>query len=162
MTGDRLIPLIVFLVSGALLLGALGFQYIGGLAPCQLCLWQRYPHDAVVVVAAIAVLVAPPRMRLWLLGLCGAILLVGAAIALFHVGVEYKWWPGLPSCSGTVDMTKLSPEEMRKMVIAGPPPRCDEVAWSLFGISMAGYNFLISLAVGAFALAAAFRLRKRA
>ena len=85
-----------------------------------------------------------------------------AAIAAFHVGVEQKWWEGLPSCSGAVDMTKLSPEEMRKMILSGPPARCDQVAWSLFGISMAGYNFLISLAVAAFAFWAAFRRRRPA
>ncbi len=162
MTTDRLCLLLVFLGSGALLLGALGFQYIGGLAPCPLCLWQRYPHDAVLVVTALGILVAPPRMRVWLLALCGVILLVGVGIAGFHVGVEQKWWTGLESCAGTVDMSKLTPEEMRKAVMAGPPARCDEVAWSLFGISMAGYNFLISLALGVFALGAALRLRRAA
>lgn len=162
MTPDRLFPVLVFLGSGALLLGALAFQYIGGLAPCPLCLWQRYPHVAVLLVAGFAVLFAPPRARVWLLALCGVILLVGAGIAMFHVGVEQKWWEGLPTCSGAVDMTRLSPEEMRKMIMSGPPARCDAVAWSLFGISMAGYNFLISLALAVFALRAALRLRKPA
>jgi disulfide bond formation protein DsbB len=160
MTRDRLYPFVLFLGSGALLLGALGFQYIGGLAPCELCLWQRYPHDAVVVVAAIAIVVAPRAALPWLVALCGVILLAGAAIAAFHVGVEHKWWAGLPSCSGEVDMSKLDPEAMRKL-IANPPARCDEVAWSLFGISMAGYNFLISVALGLFAFWAALRVRRR-
>ncbi len=159
MTGNS--PSCSSLGSGALLLGALGFQFIGGLAPCELCLWQRYPHDAVVIVAAIALVVAPAGARPWLLALCGLILLVGVGIAGFHVGVEHKWWAGLPSCSGAVDMTKLSPEQMRKM-IEHPPARCDEIAWSLFGISMAGYNFLISLALGLFALWAALRARRPA
>jgi len=131
-------------VSSALLLGALGFQFIGGLAPCPMCIWQRYVHLAVIGLALIALKLPPMPQRLVTL-LTVAALLVSAGLALFHVGVEWKWWAGPSSCSGG-SLLGLDPKEAARRMMETPLVRCDEIAWSLLGISMAGYNFLISLA----------------
>ena len=87
----------------------------------------------------------------------GLTLLTGAAIAAFHVGVEQHWWQGTAEC-GAVDGAADSLEALRAQILTAPTVRCDEVPWSLFGISMAGYNFLVSLGLGAGALAAGRRL----
>lgn len=131
--------------SLALLLGAFGFQYIGGLWPCTLCLWQRWPHAAAVLFGVVGF--ALPQ-RLWpILGALAA--LATASIAVFHVGVEQTWWEGLATC--TVDtMRNVSVEDLLNTdVTVGAPVRCDAIAWQLFGISMAGWNALISMGLAA-------------
>lgn len=155
------VPLIALLVSGALLGGAWAFQIFGGLAPCELCLWQRWPHW-IVILGALAAL--PLARRLGARGLAafaalvGVVWLAGAAIAAFHVGVEQHWWKGLEACgAGGLD-AGASLADLKAAILAAPVIRCDEVPWSLFGISMAGYNFLASAALGICALAVAMRL----
>jgi disulfide bond formation protein DsbB len=147
---------LVLLASAATLGGAFAFQYLGGLAPCILCWWQRYAHFAIIGFALLAVLPVAPAVRSLLLLGAAAAALTGTGIAVFHVGVEHHWWQGTAECGSTLGAAN-SIDEMRKMLLAQPVVRCDEVAWSLFGISMAGYNVLISLALGVFALAAALQ-----
>jgi disulfide bond formation protein DsbB len=148
--------LMVFTASVAILLTAFAFQHIGGLQPCILCWWQRYPYVVTIVVALGAVVLAPqrPTPAALLLGLCGLVFLVGAGIALFHVGVEQHWWQGTAECGANFGPAG-SIEELRRRLEGQAMVRCDEIAWSLFGISMAGYNFLLSLGLAAFALASA-------
>ena len=127
--------------SAALLAGSFGFEYIGGLLPCTLCLWQRWPHGAALVLGALGL--ALPQ-RIWpILGALAA--LSTAAIALFHVGVEQTWWEGLATC--TVDaLAGVSVDDLLATdTTVGAPVRCDAIAWQMFGISMAGWNGLISL-----------------
>lgn len=137
--------------SAALLLGALAFQYLGGMHPCALCLMQRWPHLAAVLIGAVA-LVVPGR----LLPLAGALAaLTTAGIGGFHVGVEQLWWPGLDSCTGS-GIIGMSVQTLLDPTIAAPEPvRCDEVPWALAGISMAGWNMLVSLGLAALWLLAA-------
>ncbi len=154
----RLAPALVLATSASLMLGAQAFQYIGGLFPCPLCLYQRYPHIFNIVLGMLILgLVFTGRRSAvpWLLALAGLSLLAGAGVAVFHVGVEQGWWPGLPGCAGPGAGASLA--EALKQARAGPPPRCDVVPWSLLGISMAGYNALISIGAGLFALWAAGR-----
>ena len=154
----RLAPALVLATSASLMLGALAFQYIGGLFPCPLCIFQRYPHVITIVLGVLALghlLAGRNRAVPWLLGLAGLSLLAGAGIAVFHVGVEQHWWQGLSSCAGPGAGASLA--DTLNQARAGPAARCDEVAWSLLGISMAGYNALISVAVGLFAFWAAGR-----
>ncbi|MEO1314420.1 MAG: disulfide bond formation protein B [Pseudomonadota bacterium] len=153
MTGQRLM-LIAAAGSGALLLGALAFQYIGGLPPCAMCYWQRYPHVAAVGVGLLA-LVAPFA----LLALAGALAaLATAAVGVYHAGVEYRWWEGPNTCtSGSVE--GLSANELLNQILEAPVVRCDEVAWSLAGISMAGWNAIASAGLAAIWLAAWARMR---
>jgi disulfide bond formation protein DsbB len=126
--------------SAALLLGAWGFQHIGGLAPCKMCIWQRYPHVAAVVIGALA-LVLPKLNPLPMIGALAA--MITAGIGFFHAGVEQGWWEGPSTCTSG-DIGGLSAEELMNQIMAAPLVRCDEIPWEMFGLSMAGWNAAIS------------------
>lgn len=137
--------------SAALLAGAFAFQYIGLLAPCTLCLWQRWPHGVAVIFGLLA---------LWLGGrilplLGAAAAATTAGIAAFHVGVEQTWWEGLRSCSaGSIEGISTA-DLLNPAVIVAAPVRCDAIAWALMGVSMAGWNMILSaMLVGIWLLAA--------
>lgn len=150
----------LFLVAvGVLSLGAaFGSQHIGGLQPCILCLYQRYPYGVVIALGVLMLLAHRNARIAALLALLAAVaLFVDAGIAAFHVGVEQHWWEGTKACSNLIDPT-LSPEELIKALEQQPVVPCDKVAWSLFGISMAGYNFLYAIAAGIVAAAMGLRL----
>jgi disulfide bond formation protein DsbB len=137
----RLAQRLAFAVPALLLGGAYVAQYGFGLPPCEMCWWQRYPHFSAIALALLSTLAAP--RRLWI-ALGALAILVSGLIGAFHAGVEYGWWEGLTSCS-TVDLGGGDPLEA---IMNAPLVRCDEVPWSLFGISLAGWNFLISTAAG--------------
>jgi disulfide bond formation protein DsbB len=126
--------------SAALLAGAYFFQYGLGLAPCVLCLWQRWPHWIAVAIGL--VLIALPARGLALMGALA--MATGAGIAAYHVGVEHLWWPGPNTCAAP-DLAGQSAGELLESILAAPVVRCEDVAWSLFGISMAGWNALASV-----------------
>ena len=155
----RTAAILVALISAAVLGGAFAFQIWGGMAPCELCVWQRYPHGAAIALALLAYMIPVTFLQRGFLGLAGLALLAGAVIAAFHIGVEQKWWEGLPSCSGGTNIGNMSIDDLKKGVVdAGP--RCDEPTRILFGLSMATYNFIISLVVGLAALSVAGRRKK--
>ena len=135
--------------SAALLLGAFAFQHLGGLAPCKMCIWQRYPHAVAIALGAIAFFV--PLPVLLTLGALAA--LTTAAVGAYHVGVEQRWWEGPSSCSGG-SIDTLDPNALFDQIMAAPLVRCDEIAWQLAGLSMAGWNMVISLVLAAFWIAA--------
>ncbi len=140
MTRKRLLVLVAASGSAALLLGAWGFQYIGGLAPCKMCIWQRYPHGVAVILGALAF--AFPGVRpLPLLGALAAATTAG--IGFYHAGVEQGWWEGPSTCTSG-DIGGLSAEELMDQIMSAPLVRCDDIPWEMFGISMAGWNGLIS------------------
>lgn len=144
-------PWLALLGSGALLAGAHAFQYLGGLYPCPLCLDQRNWHWAVIGVAVLALVVTRFRPG-WARGaalVVGLVLLGSAAMGAYHVAVEQHWV--VAQCDARVNLNDLS-FDLNAAVVA---PKCDEIAWSMFGISMAGYNALISflLALASFAIA---------
>jgi disulfide bond formation protein DsbB len=149
-------PLVILIVAVAVLGGAFAFQYLGGLAPCELCLLQRWPWGAVIVFAAVAIFV--PAARRPHLFLCALALLIGAGIAAYHVGVEHHWIAGPEACTGGPSHI-TSIDELRRKLLATQAVRCDEPAWSMLGISMAGYNAVISLVLAAFSLAAGARAK---
>ena len=129
-------------LASAMMLGAaFAFQYIGGLEPCVLCIWQRYPYGAVIVLGLLGAGLArgaapPPGALTAVMGLAALALFTDAAIAGFHVGVEQKWWQGTQACVGVTGADSI--EALRAQLLAQKVVRCDEVAWSLGGISMAG------------------------
>lgn len=130
--------------SLAILMGAFAFQYLGGLAPCQLCLWQRWPHAVAIGIGILALLIArgPLGRILPFLGALAA--LATSAIGVFHVGVEQKWWEGLASCTaGSIEGISTA-DLLNPDVNVGAVVRCDEIAWQMFGISMAGWNVILS------------------
>jgi disulfide bond formation protein DsbB len=133
-------------VSAILLLGAFAFQYLGGLAPCEMCIWQRWPHGAAILFGLIGgglvVGRALPASLARTLGILAILALaISGAIGIFHAGVEWKLWPGPPECSSFGYVPGR--DEFKPLQIV----RCDEAQWRLFGISLAGYNALISLGV---------------
>ncbi len=138
--------------SLALLLGAFAFQALG-YAPCQLCLWQRWPHAAAVLIGGAALL----SRQGWLAWLGALAALITAAIGMFHVGVEQHWWEGLASCTANALAGVSAGDLLSTDTTVGAPVRCDAVAWSLFGISMAGFNVLFSLAFAGIWIKAARR-----
>ena len=150
----------LFLIAvGAVSLGAaFGSQYFGGLQPCVLCIYQRYPYGVVIALGLLALLAwRQPKLAAGLTLLAAIALFVDAGIAVFHVGVEQHWWKGTNECSNLID-PNLSIEDLKKALQEQPVVACDEVAWSLFGISMAGYNFLYATAAGVVSMGLALRL----
>lgn len=136
---DRQAAGLLFAVSGSLVLGALAFQFIGGLKPCEMCHWQRWAHLGVMAVAGTGWLTGNRALG-WLAVLA---MLGAASLGLFHAGVELKWWPGVTACTAPV-VPGMSTEAMLDSLMTAPLVRCDEIPWSLFGLSMAGWNALVS------------------
>jgi disulfide bond formation protein DsbB len=144
----------IFAVSLATLLGAWFFQFVLKLAPCPLCLEQRIPYYVVIplsLVLAVAVLLRAPRPVIAAgFAVIFAAMLVSAALGAYHAGVEWRFWPGPTDCSGPVtDFSAKGPliDQLRSIRVV----RCDEAAWRFLGVSLAGYNVLISLALAAVA-----------
>jgi disulfide bond formation protein DsbB len=133
---------LALLLPAALLAGAYGSQYIGGMYPCEMCWWQRYPHFEAVAIAFVAFFVRNPPYRHALVALAALGILTSGLIGGFHAGVEYGWWEGLTACTATISGTG---DELLKSIMEAPLVRCDVAPWSLFGISLAGYNFLLSV-----------------
>ena len=143
---------LAFALPLGLLAGAYISQYGFGLAPCEMCWWQRYPHFAAVILALAGMALSP--RKLWI-ALAALAMLVSGLIGGFHAGVEYGMWEGFTTCSSS-DLGGGDPLEA---IMNAPLVRCDVAPWTLFGISLAGFNFLIST-VGALAVLAL--LRKKA
>ncbi len=125
--------------SAALLTGAVLAELVWGLRPCPLCLWQRAGH-LIALVGAVGVWRAHPVWTLTGATGSGLSALVGAA----HFGLERGWWVVPTSCSGAIDLSGLTPEGAVAALLAAAPVRCDEVVWSLWGLSMAGWNAALS------------------
>jgi disulfide bond formation protein DsbB len=143
----------------ALLGGAYASQYLGGLHPCEMCWWQRYPHVAAIPLALAAYASrGRPCVSALLAGLAGLAVGISGLIGLFHAGVEYGWWEGLTTCSTTP--SGGSGADMLNQIMATPMIRCDVAPWSLFGISLAGYNGLLSGAAALAILALLLQWRK--
>jgi disulfide bond formation protein DsbB len=138
-----------------MLLAAFGFQYLGGLAPCAMCLWQRWPHAAAVVIGALGF--ARPSAAVAALGALS--MLVNTGIALLHTGVERGWWTLNLSCTGgSEDLGAMSMEDLLNPEVGTGIVMCDEVAWEMLGLSMASWNGIACLVLMGIWIAAA-RLR---
>ncbi len=144
----RLAQWLAVLVSGGLLAGALGSQYLGGLNPCEMCFWQRYPHWVALALGGLSFFL-PRQVRL-LVVLAALAIAVSGAIGVFHAGVEAGWWEGLTTCA--TSNSGATGDALLKSILATPLIRCDQVQWSFLGLSMAAWNAIISLsAAGAIA-----------
>jgi disulfide bond formation protein DsbB len=139
--------------SAAMLLGAFGFQYLGEMPPCKLCIWQRWPHGIAIAIGLLAIVL----LNRWLYLLGGAAVLFGAGVAFYHTGVEQHWWQGPTTCTSQ-GIGGLSAEDLMAQIMNAPLVRCDEIPWSMFGLSMAAWNGIVSLGLLGLWLAA-FRKR---
>jgi disulfide bond formation protein DsbB len=130
---------LALLIPAGLLAGAWGSQLIGHLYPCEMCHWQRWPHYAALVIALLAFV---PRAPVKLLVALAAIAIaVSGAIGVAHAGVEYHWWNGFTPCTATFS----GEGDLLANIMKAPIVRCDVAQWKLFGISLAGFNAIISL-----------------
>ena len=143
------------LTAAGLLIAVFAMQYIGGLAPCSLCLTQRWPHGIALALSLLAMMpiTGAPTRRI-LLTMISLAFATTASIGAYHAGVEYGWFVGPATCSGNIDGNTVA--ELKRQLLAQPVVRCDEVPWSLLGISLAGYNFLISGTLAIFCATSAF------
>ncbi len=151
MPSHLIYPSLALAASAAILGSAYAFQYLGGLEPCSLCLVQRVPYWVAIGLglAALALALARlPRLPGLVMGGIAVTFLVGAGLALYHVGVEQHLIAGPRACSAAPGEA-TSIEALRAQLLARPVVRCDEVPWSLFGVSLAGYNAVLSLALAA-------------
>ena len=139
-------------VPALLLAGAYLGEYGFGLYPCEMCWWQRWPHFAAVALALLSTVARPTRV--WI-ALAALAILISGGIGAYHAGVEYGWWEGLTACS-TLNSGGGDPLEA---IMNAPLVRCDEAQWRLAGISLAGWNFLISTVAGIAILALLGRKR---
>jgi disulfide bond formation protein DsbB len=157
-------PIAALVASASMLAAAHGFE-LAGYQPCALCLKQREVYWVAMAVAAVA-FAAPRVLKAPILPALGnailaLVFLTGMGVAVYHAGAEWKFWPGPTTCaavSTTIDAKSML-EALDKPM---HPPSCDEAAWTLFGISMAGYNAVISLGLAALSLAAASAVRPKA
>ncbi len=131
-------------VSGPaiLLIAAFGFEHLGGLKPCALCIWQRWPHAVAVVLAMIFVATRHPAVA----ALAALTFFAGTLTAGFHAGVEQGWWSGLATCEVGSD-SALDRESLLDFASPVSVVRCDEIAWRFLGLSMAVWNGLASAAL---------------
>jgi disulfide bond formation protein DsbB len=154
-------PLLALLISAAMLAIAHGFEQFGGLAPCVLCLRQREVYWVALAIAAVGFLLQRVNVRAsFVRAVCIALaicFLVGVGIAAYHAGAEWKWWPGPQACASTGG--RASAAAMGDLLAGArmTMPHCDEAAWVFLGLSMAGWNAVISLLLAIMSLAAARR-----
>ena len=144
MNGAALGRLIALLLPLGLLGGALGSQYLGGLHPCEMCYWQRWPHGAAILLAALAFTATASSARSRGLTLLAAsAIAISGAIGVYHAGVEAKIFEGFTTCAAVGG--GLSNADLLKQITQAPLIRCDQIQWGFLGISMAGWNAILSL-----------------
>lgn len=148
-------PNLILLAAGgsaAMLAAAFLFQYVGGIAPCELCLWQRWPHAAAVLIGVLALTV--PGRALPRLGALAA--LTTAGIGVYHSGIERKFWSGPASCTGDGGaLGGLSGSDLLSLDAPTGLVMCDKIAWQFAGLTMANLNVIVSLALALIWLMAA-------
>ena len=133
--------LLALLFPAVLVGGALISQYVFGLHPCEMCMWQRWPHYAAIVLAILAFLLGQKPAARVLVALAAVLVIASGVIGIFHAGVEYGWWEGLTRCASAGPMTLDD-------IMNAPLIRCDVAPWTLFGVSLAGFNALFSIVGG--------------
>lgn len=157
---NRAFPAFAFVASAIVLALALASQYWGGLAPCELCLYERWPWEAAIVLSFLALLVGSERGLPWIALALALAYAAGTALAFYHVGVEQHWFSGPTACTAPAHAAQ-SLEELRAQLMNAQPVRCDQPAWRLWGVSLAGWNFVASLAMAGFSVAGLLRARGR-
>ena len=151
--------LIALLLPMALLGGALGSQYLGGLHPCEMCYWQRWPHGAAIVLAALAFTAPADSARSRNLTLLASLAIaISGAIGVYHAGVEAKIFEGFTT--STANATGATTADLLKQITHAPLVRCDQVQFRFLGISMAGWNAILSLSGAALILLLSLKPRR--
>jgi disulfide bond formation protein DsbB len=141
----------IAVIGSATILGAWFFQFVLGYKPCPLCLEQRYVYYFGIPLAVLVLLGegvgSSRKVLVFALFMIAAGMLWNTGLSTYHAGIEWKWWPGPTDCSGTLEHI-TAPGSILDTI---KPVRCDEAAWRFLGLSLAGYDALISLALAAVA-----------
>jgi disulfide bond formation protein DsbB len=156
---ERTVPvagaaLAIAVVGAATILGAYYFEYVLHYQPCPLCLEQRIPYyigiPLALALALAAKFQAPRPVLVAGFAALALAMFIGAGLAAYHAGVEWHFWPGPQECSGDPNFGRTGSliEQLNRVIVV----RCDEAAWRLFGLSLAGYNVAISAALACVAL----------
>lgn len=161
----RLATAILMLASAGLLGAAYFFQYVMGLQPCVLCIYQRIPYAITFALGFIALCLTlrgqSAKPSAFFIMLCAPVFLIGALLGIYHVGVEQHWWvSALEACSSPT--LALNSTDLKAQLESTMAVRCDAIAWQMFGISMAGYNAMISFGLMAYSAIAAVLITRRA
>jgi disulfide bond formation protein DsbB len=144
-------PLIIILLAAVVVIGtALFSQYWGGLQPCELCLMERWPYYAAIVIAFLALVFPAPGWSRAALLLVAVLFVVSAGLGFYHAGVEYHWFRGPTACTNNGGVPQTL-EQLKQMLARTQVVMCDQVQWSLGGISLAGWNFIASSLIAVFA-----------
>jgi disulfide bond formation protein DsbB len=149
-------------LSVAVILGALGFEHIGKILPCPLCLEQRWAYYGSIPVAFIALVLLSaghPRAAAVLFGLIGLAFLTNAGLGTYHSGVEWGFWAGPDTCSGAPAALSIGGNLLESLAKSERIVRCDEAAWRFGGLSLAGWNVVASLMLCTAATKAALNAR---
>ena len=148
------------LAASAIVLGAAFVsQYWGGLAPCELCLLQRWPWAVAIVISLVALFAGGRPALPWVALLLALVYALGIVFAGYHVGVEPHWFPGPTACTAGPPGSAMTLEQMKQQILGTAPVLCDRVQWALFGVSLAGWNFLASFGMAAICAFVAARTR---
>ena len=153
---QKRLTFIAILGSALLLLGAIGFQYLGGLPPCKLCYWQRYPHVLAIIFGVIyfytsmGTIVFIPALAAF----------SSAGVGAYHFGIEQEFWPGPNTCSSG-SINNMSTDALIEQIMSAPLTKCDEVLWSFLNISMAGWNTIFSAFLGLLWISLFFIFRQK-
>ena len=158
----RWFPALILVASAVVLGAALASQHWGGLAPCELCLMQRWPWAVAIVISFVSTMVGSRPALPWVALLLAVVFVISSGFAFYHVGVEQHWFAGPSACSGAATAADTL-EALKAQILHQQPVRCDEIAWSLWGISLAGWNFIASLIIlfCSFAMFVQSRIRLR-
>ena len=154
----RLAPLVLLVAAAATILGALASQYVFGLVPCKLCLWQRWPYYVGVPLGVLVLFAPGARLRRWGLVLLALIFLGSFGLGAYHAGAEWSWWAGPADCGGGV-APSTSVDDLLKGLETTRIVSCTDAAWRFLGLSLAGWNALVSLGLALIATAGAIARR---
>ena len=157
--GARSFPIFVLVTSAIVMATVLLSQYWGGLAPCELCLSERWPWDVAIVIAFVATMGGSRPALPWVALLLAGVFAMGSLLAFYHVGVEQHWFAGPSAC--TAGATPQTLDALRAQLLHQQPVRCDEPEWTLFGVSLAGWNLLASLIMAAISIVVFLRLHNQ-
>lgn len=149
---ERSFPAFALVVSAVVLGAVLLAQYWGGLAPCELCLKERWPWVAAIAIGCAATSIGSRRSLPRVALLLSVVFAIGSALAFYHVGVERHWFAGPAACTASAG-TPDTLAALKAQLLHQLPVQCDQPAWSLFGISLAGWNLIASLLMAGLSLA---------
>ena len=145
------------LISFSLLASAISLEFFYGLEPCELCIWQRWPHVIIITIVILGLSVLDKNWTLLLISISAT---VTGAVGFYHTGIEQGWWPGPLGCSNQFG-SETDISNLTTLLLETPVVKCDEIVWSLFNISMAGWNSLVSFFIAIFSFFSWFRLIRR-